>query len=80
MAGVFNKAYPTLTISDLCQKGGVKFLELQTRKRGGCLNFGLLGQCKGCTYKHEVYTIPKERQSQIAKAMEQGMAAMNAAA
>ncbi len=41
-----------------------------------CLNFGLLGRCKGCTYKHEVYTIPEERQTQIAKAMEWWMAAM----
>ncbi len=72
----FNKAYPTLTISDLCRKGGIKFSELQTGKKGVCLNFGLLGRCKGCTYKHEVCTVPKERQPQIAKAMEWGMAAM----
>jgi hypothetical protein len=80
VVGAFNKAYPTLTVSDLCRKGGVKFFELQTGKRGGCLNFGLLGRCKGCTYKHKVYTIPEERQAQIAKEMERGMAAMKAAA
>jgi hypothetical protein len=41
--GAFNKAYPTLTISDLCRKGGIKFSELQTGKKGVCLNFGFLG-------------------------------------
>ncbi len=41
-----------------------------------CLNFGLLGRCKGCTYKHEVCTIPEEHQTQNAKAMEWGMAAL----
>ncbi len=74
--GAFNKAYPALTISDLCKKGGIKFSELQTGKKGVCLNFGLLGQCKGCTYRHEVCTIPEECQTQIAKALEWGMAAM----
>jgi hypothetical protein len=74
--GAFNKAYLTLTISDLCRKGGIEFSELQTGKKGVCLNFGLLGQCKGCTYRHEVCMIPEERQTQIAKAMEWGMAAM----
>jgi hypothetical protein len=78
--GAFNKAYPTLTVMDLCRKGGVKFHELQMGKRGDCLNFMLLGRCKGCTYKHEVYTIPEERQAQIAKAIERGMAAMKTAA
>jgi hypothetical protein len=48
---------------------------------GRCLNFGLLGQCsKGCSYKHEMYTIPEERQSQIAKGIGRGMAAMKAVA
>jgi hypothetical protein len=54
----FNKAYPTLTISDLCMKVSIKFSELQSGKKGLCLNFGLLGQCKGCTYKHKVCMIP----------------------
>ena len=78
--GAFNKAYPTLTVGDLCRKGGVKISKLQSGKSGRCLNFGLLGRCKGCTYKHEVYTIPEERQAHIAKAIERGMAAMKAAA
>ena len=78
--GAFNKAYPALTVEDLCRKGGVKFSELQSGKSGRCLNFGLLGRCKGCSYKHEVFTIPEERQAHIAKAIERGMAAMNAAA
>ncbi len=41
--GAFNKAYPAPTISDLCRKSGIKFSELQTGKKGVCLNFGLLG-------------------------------------
>jgi hypothetical protein len=77
---MFNKAYPTLTILDLCRKGGVRFSELQTGKSSRCLNFGLLSRCKGCFYKHEGYTIPEEQQSHIAKVIEQGMAAMKAAA
>ncbi len=78
--GAFNKAYPALTVVDLCRKGGVKLANLQMGKKGACLNFGLLDRCKGCSYKHEVITIPEERQAQIAKAIERGMAAMKAAA
>ena len=51
---------------------------LQGARKGGCLNFGLLGRCKGCSYKHEVLSILDERQTQIAKAMERGMVAMKA--
>ncbi len=58
----------------------MKLADLQMGMKGACINFGLLGQCKGCSYKHEMPTIPEERQAQIAKAIEQGMAAMNAAA
>jgi hypothetical protein len=79
--GAFNKVYPTLIILNLCRKGSVKFAKLQMGKSGRCLNFGLLGQCsKGCFYKHEVYTIPEDRQSQTAKAIERGRVAMKAAA
>jgi hypothetical protein len=55
-------------------------VDFQSGKSGSCLNFGILGRCKGCTYKHEVLTIPEERQAHIAKAIERGMAAMKAAA
>jgi len=79
-ASAFIKAHPGLTISDLCKQGGVKLSQLQSGRKGVCLNFGLLGRCKGCTYKHEVLSIPDERQTQIAKAMERGMAAMKAGA
>jgi len=51
---------------------------LQGARKGVCLNFGLLGRCKGCSYKHEVLSILDERQTQIAKAMERGMVAMKA--
>ena len=78
--GAFNRAYPTLTIGDLCWKGGVKIPDLQSGKSGSCLNFGILGQCKSCSYKHEVHTIPEECQAQIAKVFERGMAAIKAAA
>jgi hypothetical protein len=74
----FTKAHPGLTISDLCKQGGVKMSQLQSGRKGICLNFGLLGRCKGCSYKHEVLSIPDERQTQIAKAMERGMVAMKA--
>jgi hypothetical protein len=58
----------------------VKISDLQSGKSGSCLNFGILGRCKSCSYKHEVLTIPEERQAHIAKAIERGMAAMKAAA
>ena len=74
----FTKTHPGLTISDLCKQGGVKMSLLQGARKGVCLNFGLLGRCKGCSYKHEVLSIPDERQTQIAKAIERGMVAMKA--
>ncbi len=56
----------------------MKLPKLHMGKKGVCLNFGLLGRCKGCSYKHKVQTIPEERKAQIAKAIEWGMAAMKA--
>ena len=54
--------------------------QLQGGRRGACLNFGILGRCKGCAYKHEVLSVPDDRQTQIAKAIEKGMAAIKGGA
>ena len=43
------------------------------------MNFGLLGRCPGCQYRHKVCTAPETRQASVAKAMEKGMATMKAA-
>ena len=77
--GTFNWLYPSLTITDLCQQGRVKFLLLRIGREGACMNFGLLGRCPGCQYRHEVCTAPETRQASVAKAMEKGMATMKAA-
>ena len=76
----FVKAHPSLTISDLCRQGHLKMSQLQGGRRGACLNFGILGWCKGCAYKHEVLSVPDDRQTQIAKAIEKGMAAIKGGA
>ena len=77
--GTFNRLYPSLTITDLCQQGRVKFVHLRIGQEGACMNFGLLGRCPGCQYRHEVCTAPETRQASVAKAMEKGMAIMKAA-
>ena len=52
---------------------------LRLGREGACMNYGLLGRCAGCQYRHEVCTAPESRQASIAKAMEKGMATMKAA-
>ena len=42
------------------------------------MNFGLLGRCPGCQYRHEVCTATETHQASIAKAMEKGMVTMKA--
>ena len=76
--GTFNRLYPELTITDLCQQGRVKFSLLRCGREGACMNYGLLGRCAGCPYRHEVCTATESCQASIAKAMEKGMATMKA--
>ena len=75
----FNRLYPGLTITNLCQQGRVKLLLLRFGQEGACMNYGLLGRCAGCQYQHEACTATESRQASIAKAMEKGMATMKAA-
>jgi hypothetical protein len=79
VVGTFNRLYPGLTITDLCKQGRVKFSMLRVGREGACMNYGLLGRCAGCQYRHEVCTVPESRQASVAKAMEKGMATMKAA-
>jgi hypothetical protein len=46
----FTQVYPKMTLMELCRKGGIKFSQVQVGRKGDCSNFGLLGQCPGCTY------------------------------
>jgi hypothetical protein len=54
----FNRLYPSLTILDLCTQGKVKFKQIKIGKEGSCINFGLLGWCLGCKYRHKVCSVP----------------------
>ncbi len=79
VVGTFNRLYPKLTITDLCQQGHVKFSLLRLGREGACINYGLLGRCAGCPYRHEVCTATESCQASTARAMERGMATMKAA-
>jgi hypothetical protein len=59
---------------------GARFGKLKIGKDGACVNFGLLGQCSGCQYRHKVCTIPNSWQAAIVKVMESAMATMKAVA
>jgi hypothetical protein len=76
----FIRLYPGMSVVELCEKGKVRLSQLKVRREGACVNFGLLGRCSGCMYRHEVCTVPTSRQTAIVKAMEGALAAMKAAA
>mgnify|MGYP006187555579 CR=1 FL=1 len=80
VVAAFNKLYPSMTILELCTRGKVRFGNLKVGKDGACVNFGLLGRCPGCNYRHEVCTVSDSRQAAIAKVLEGAMATMKAAA
>jgi hypothetical protein len=80
VVGTFNRLYPGMSVVELCKKGKVKLNQLRVGRDGACINFGLLGRCSGCKYRHEVCTVPTSRQTTIVKAMEGALAMMKAAA
>ena len=80
VVGTFNRLYPGMSVVELCEKGKVRLSQLKVGREGACVNFGLLGRCSGCKYRHEVCTVPTSRQTAIVKAMEGALATMKAAA
>jgi hypothetical protein len=76
---LFNQLYPALTAHDLCTRGKIPFSQLRIGKQGACINFGLLGQCPRCKYRHKVCSVSDSRQAAIAKVLEGAMATMKAA-
>jgi hypothetical protein len=80
VVGTFNRLYPGMSVLELCKKGKVRLNQLKVGREGACINFGLLGRCSGCKYKHEVCTVATSRQSEVVKAMEGALATMKAAA
>ncbi len=69
VVGTFNRLYPGMSVVELCEKGKVRLSQLKVGQEGACVNFGLLGRCSGCKYRHEVCTVPTIRQTAIVKAM-----------
>ena len=76
----FNRLYLGMSVLELCEKGKVRFSQLRVGWEGACANFGLLGRCPGCQYRHEVCTLPTSRRTAIVKAMEGTLGTMKAAA
>jgi hypothetical protein len=80
VVAAFNRLHPSMTIPELCSRGKVRFSQLKVGKDGACVNFGLLGRCLGCKYRHEVCPVSDSRQAAIVKVLEGAMATMKAAA
>jgi hypothetical protein len=54
---LINRLYPTLSLNDLCTRGKVSINRLQIGRPGACINFGLIGLCPGCKYRHKVCAV-----------------------
>ncbi len=80
VVATFNRLYPGMSVLELCEKGKVRLGQLKVGREGACINFGLLGRCSGCQYRHEVCTMATSRQATIVKVMEGALAMMKAAA
>ena len=76
VVATLNRLYPSLTIPELCTRGNVKLNSVKMGGPGACLNFGLLGRCPGCKYKHKVCTMFDSWQAAIAKVLEGALATM----
>jgi hypothetical protein len=68
-----------MTVFELCSWGKVRFGQLKIGKDGACVNFGLLGWCSGCQYRHEVCSVPDSQQAAIVMVLESAMATMKVA-
>ena len=80
VVATFNRLYPDMSILELCEKGKVRLGQLRVGREGACVNFGLLGRCSGCQYRHKVFTVATSRQAAIFKVMESALATMKAVA
>jgi hypothetical protein len=80
VVATFNRLYPGMSVTELCERGKVRLSSLKVGREGTCVNFGLFGRCPGCPYKHEIVTVATSRQAAIVKVMEGALATMKAAA
>ena len=79
VVATFNRLHLGMSVLELCERGKVCLGQLRVGQEGACVNFGLLGRCSGCQYKHEVCTVPTSWQASIVKVMESALATMKAA-
>ena len=74
-----NRLYPTMSISDFAQKGGVKYSLLQVGNRGDCINFALLGRCsESCPYKHIARPMADKKARIVNEALKLGLKNLSA--
>ena len=74
-----NCLYPTMSISDFAQKGGVKYSLLQVGNRGDCTNFSLLGRCsESCPYKHIARPMADKKTRIVNEALKLGLKNLSA--
>jgi hypothetical protein len=79
IVALFNRLYPTLTLHDSCTQGKVSINRLRIGRPGVCINFGLLGRCPGCKYRHKVCSVSDSHQAEVVKVIEGATATMKAA-
>ncbi len=80
VVGTFNRLYPGMSLLELCEKGKVLFSQMRVGREGACVNFGLLGRCSSCQYRHKVCTVATSWQTAIVKVIEGALATMKALA
>ena len=80
VVATFNRLYPGMSVLELYEKGKVRLGQMRVGREEACVNFGLLGRCSGCQYRHEVCTVATSRQALIVKVMESALATMKAVA
>ena len=69
-----NRLYPTMSIIDFAQKGGVKYSLLQMGVKGDCSNFALLGRCsESCPYKHIARPMADKKGRIVKEALKLGL-------
>jgi hypothetical protein len=72
----FNAAHPTMPMRDLIKSGVIRFDSINVGGKGDCVDFGLLGRCNGCPYRHVVCTPAPNRQAAISAALYAAIAAL----
>jgi hypothetical protein len=66
--------HPNMAIPQFVVETGIPLKDLFIGAKGSCTTLGLFGVCRsGCTFRHDVRTIPEGKQKEVNAAVQKGL-------